>query len=297
MKSIWTFLCLSLTAFLAVTGVAAAQTFLTPSAVNPAAEADRLRTNISLHAYHQGAGVTGSEKGGMLNIGIPIGYGSNKQRDGKYLFAGLTLTDRAINLTNDLTGLLRYAMRFQVGNNLFLSGGVAGGVDYTHVAVNRLVEDGGHDPTLQDVRPNSVRFTGQTGVQLHNDRFAVGIFGGFPYNGSHVGMNARFGTDPEKKFAFELYAYGYYYIAKRQWLGDFYMQGVIGRSLALGLGYNTDNYMQAVATLAIKTLRVSYACGFFNFSTGKAGINTIQHNITLGMTFKNKKDRENDYYK
>lgn len=282
-------------AFLTATGVATAQTFLTPSAVNPAAEADRLRLSIDLQAYHQGAGVTGSEKGGRLNIGIPVGYGANR-RDGKYLFAGLTLTDRSLNLTNDLTGLLRYAMRFQVGQDLFLSGGVAGGADYTHVAVHRLLEDGGHDPALQDVRPNSVRFAGQAGLQLHNDRFAVGIFGGFPYDGSHIGLNARFRTDPGKKFAFELYAYGYYYIAKRKWFGDFYMQGLIGRSLALGLGYNTDNYMQAVATLAIKTLRVSYACGFFNFSTGKAGINTMQHNVTLGLTFKNKKDRENDYY-
>ncbi len=296
MKSIQC-LCLLIGCLCVCIGRTQAQTFLIPSAVNPAAEADLLRPNLSLQAYHQAAGVSGSEKGGTLNVGIPVNYGHNR-RDGRYLFVGLTLDDRLLNLTNDLTGLLRYAMRFQVGAKLFLSGGLAAGLDYTHVAVNRLIEDGGHDPALSDVRPNSLRFAGQTGLQLHNDRFAVGLFGGFPYDDSHIGMNARFRTDPEKKFTFELYAYGYYHFARRRWLGDFYIQGLIGKSLGIGIGYNTDNYLQAIASLSIKgALRIGYACGFYNFSTGKAGINTLQHNITLGMTFRSRADRENDNYK
>lgn len=272
-----------------------AQTYLAPATVNPAAEADFTRINVNLSAYHQAAGVSGSDKGGGLNVGIPVPYGG--QRDGKYLFAGIRIDDRLLNLTNDMTALLRYAMRFQVGQKLYLSAGIAAGVAYTHVAVNRLLEDGGYDPAWQDIKANSVRFTGQTGIQLYNDRFAVGLFGGFPYGNSHIGMNARFRTNPEKKCAFEMYAYGYYYIAANKWYGDFYVQGILGKSLAIGLGYDTDNYMQAIASLSIKTLKVSYACGFFNFSVGKAGVTPLQHNITLGLTFKNKTDRENDYYK
>lgn len=276
---------------------AAAQTFLAPAAVNPAAEADYTRINVSLSAYHQAAGVSGSAKGGALNIGVPVNYGGS-QREGKYLFAGISINDRSINLTNDMTTLLRYAMRFQVGQKLYLSAGVAAGIDYTHVNVNRLIDDGGYDPAWQDMRPNSVRFAAQTGVQLHNDRFAVGIFGGFPYRNSHIGMNARFRTNPEKKCAFELYAYGYYYTAARKWYGDFYIQGVLGRAVALGVGYDTDNYMQAIATLSIKTLHVTYACGFYNFSTGTAGITTLQHNATIGLTIRSKADREeSEYYK
>lgn len=293
MRPIRTLLCLLLVC-LAVSHTEA-QTFLTPAAVNPASETDQTRINVNLHAYHQGAGTLGSDKGGRLNVGIPVPYGG--QRDGKYLFAGIRIDDRSLNLTNDMTTLLRYAMRFQVGQKLFLSAGIAAGVAYTHVAVNRLLEDGGYDPAWQDIKANSVRFAAQTGVQLHNDRFAVGLFGGFPYEGSHIGMNARFRTNPEKKCAFEMYAYGYYYTVTRKWYGDFYIQGVLGRAIALGVGYDTDNYMQAIATLSIKTLHVTYACGFYNFSTGKAGITTIRHNVTLGLTFKNKTDRENDYYK
>ena len=294
MRPIRTLLCLLLVC-LAVSHTEA-QTFLTPAAVNPASEADQTRINVNLHAYHQGAGILGSDKGGLLNVGIPTLYGGN-HRDGKYLFCGVTVSDRSLNLTNDMTAILRYTMRFQVANKLYLSAGIAAGVDYVHVAVNRLLEDGGYDPAWQDIKANSVRFTGQTGIQLHNDRFAVGLFGGFPYEGSHIGMNARFRTNPEKKCAYEMYAYGYYYIAANKWYGDFYVQGILGKSLAIGLGYDTDNYMQAIASLSIKTLKVSYACGFFNFSVGKAGVNTLQHNITLGLTFKNKTDRENDYYK
>lgn len=271
---------------------ALAQDIWNPDMINPAALGERSNISIGLNAYHQGLGIYGSEKGGLLNVNAPIKY--TKGRDPKYLFVGLQIQDKQVNLTNSLTAMAKYAMRFQLGKDLFVSAALSGGVDYKYINFDKMIEDGGNDPILDNLTEHEILFTSKAGVQVHDkDRWGAGVFTGFPYKNTHIGVNAFWRTNTSKKFILELYAYGYYYPQKEKWLGSFYMQCIVGKVLGLGANYSTDNYMQAFASITVKGFQVGYGCGFYDFRTSVYGANTIRHNLFIFLTLGNKRDKDN----
>ena len=285
-------------AFVALCGLLTltrAQTLhLTPMAINPAAEGDMTNVSMTLQAFHQGTGIMGAERGGLLNVSLPTQYGSEKGKDAKYLYIGFTMQDKNLNITNDFRGMLRYAMRFKVNEKMYFTGGLAAGLDYTHINTDRLLTDGGYDPALQDMEPNTVAFRWQAGIQLHNRRFAVGLFTDFPGRGSLIGCNARVRTNPDKKFCLEAYSFMYYYLDKRmtnRQVIEGHLQGVIGRFLVLGAGYNSTGLFTALAALRVKNMNIGYGCGLSHFKTSAGGANTIRHTLTLDLVFKSKAER------
>ncbi len=266
---------------------------------NPTAVGEGAALRIDLSAELYNIDFARSKKEAALDITIPIAMGRNRQSK-SLMYVGLTTGNTYFNVENRFTAMARYGLRFDLSNRnreLYLTTALGAGVDYDHIDIGRLLE-GGSDPFLNDLSPNSVRFAGQAGVSVHNDRFSVGVFTprfAQRVAETEIGLSAGYASDRSRKVAIRLCGYGTY--AKAGDNAGFYGRVsasiFLARFIGLDLDYDSRNRMHIGASLHIKEkMSVLYSCGFSAFRFKTDGVPFISHYIGLSFSFSKNKEKE-----
>lgn len=282
-------------------GLGIAQSDATLRHLNPSSMGERLHANADVRTELHNLGFSGAQKDAYLDITVPF------QAGGHYMFASLNATNTYFNIENYFTAQLRYGLRFQVGNGrrsgaLYLTAALGGGLEYDHIDMARLLENGG-DPYLNHLAPNRYRFAGSVGLALHNDRFSVSVFS--PRLAQHftetpVAVSAGYRTDPSRKAYLALSGYGSYTAAGKDkgLYGQLRLSGVFFRFLGLDIDYDSRNRLHGGASIHIReTVEMGYQCGFTAFRIKRAGAQFLSHQVRLSIVFKRNREREYDYYR
>lgn len=298
-KKIFRFL--PLLALFAVPGLGLAQSDATLRHLNPAALGERLHAHADAATELHNLGFSGAQKDAYLDIAVPF------QAAGRYMFAALSAANTNFNIENNFSAQLRYGLRFQVGNSrhggaLYLTAALGAGLEYDHIDIARLLENGG-DPYVNNLAPNRYRFAGAVGLALHNDRFSVSVFS--PRLAQHfsetpVAVSAAYRTDPSRKAYLALSGYGSYSAAgfEKGLYGRLQVSGVFFRFLGLDVDYDSRNRLHGGASIHIReSVELGYKCGFTAFHFKRAGAQFLSHQVRLSIIFKRNREREYDYYR
>ncbi|MCM1168548.1 MAG: hypothetical protein NC048_02725 [Bacteroides sp.] len=277
---------------------AAAQSDAELRHLNPAAMGERLHVNVDVGTELYNMDFERSRKDACLDITVPVKAG------GRYMFAGLRAGNTYFNIENNFAAQLRYGIRFTVGGgrsgNLYLTTAVGAGMEYDHIDMARLLENGS-DPYVNSLAPNAWRFVGSVGVALHNDRFSVSVFSprlAQRFFETPVAVGAGWHTDPARKAAFAVCGYGSYTAAgaDKGLYGHLRVSGVFFRFMGIDVDYDSRNRLHGGASIHIReAVTLGYQCGFTAFRIRRAGAQFLSHQVRMSILFKRSDRRERDY--
>lgn len=261
-------------------------------------EGDALRFDLSCELHNPG--FEGARKDACLGFDLPF---PNRRMPGRRMFAGLSAVNRSFNVENLFAVQGRYGIRFDLSGprrSLYLTTALGAGLEYAHIDVSRLLESGS-DPYLNSLAPKEVRFAGQAGISLHNDRFSVSVFSARlaqRFAESEVAVGAGWRTVPDRKVSFSLRGYGSW--AKEGANAGFYCrvfaQVLFGRFLGFCTDYDSRNRLHAGASIHVKErFSLAYSAGFQAFRLRAGGEPFLSHFITLSFSFNAENKRENLY--
>lgn len=256
------------------------------SAFNPAATGANKGLDIAIWDREQWMGLEGRPSTQMLNLGYFIG-GANSG-------LGITVAYDRLGFQSNLTARLNYAYHIILGEKMYLSFGVSGGIVNTTTQFSKLnFGTPNTDPLTANMQENNIAPDIAAGIELYHKNFQIGV------SGMHL-LGSNKSAYPT--FARNLFAYANYSIN----IGENVriVPGIIGRSplylfqfegnlvgyflkdrFWIGAAYRYNDAVSGIAGVQIvKGLRLGYS---FDFSMGRLqNYNTGTHEFMLSYAWK-----------